>query len=186
MLLNFYVQADPHSLDQEASYLESTSTWVKKTVMSLPELSWQEAQDWVVHHTRETSESAKNLFRFLSGDSASPKPVSSQVVLPEPQKQELPSDTGRGFWSSVTGLFGSLKGGNRDGLQEGPFDAGHGRVWQEGEVHADLVRDGSGYFVFRYILIDIPNSQSRNPLRIFIERTNGVRENEPVVRRDIR
>jgi mitochondrial import inner membrane translocase subunit TIM21 len=140
MLLNFYVQADPHLPDQEASYLESMSTWVQSTVTSLPELSWQEAQGWVVHHTRETIESAKDLFRFLSGDPASPKPVASQVALPEPQKQELPSDTGRGFWGSVTGLFGSLKGGNRKGLQEGTFDAGHGRVWQEGEVHADLVR----------------------------------------------
>lgn len=27
-------------------------------------------------------------------------------------------------------------------------------------------------------------SQSRNPLRIFVERTNGVGENEPVVRWD--
>jgi import inner membrane translocase subunit TIM21 len=140
MLLNFYVQADPHSSDQDASYLESASSWVKNIVTSLPELSWQEAKGWVIHHTHETIDSAKDLFRYLSGDPASPRSAAIQVALPEPRKQELPADDRIGFWSSVTGLFGSLKSGNRKGKQEGTFDTGHGKVWQEGEVHAELVR----------------------------------------------
>jgi mitochondrial import inner membrane translocase subunit TIM21 len=141
MLLNFYVQADPHSPDQDTSYLESASSWVKNTITSpLPELSYREAKDWVIHHTRETLDSAKDLFKYLSGDPASPRPAVTQVALPEPRKQELPADDRSGLWSSVAGLFGSLKGGNRKGSQGGTLDAGHGRVWQEGEVHADLVR----------------------------------------------
>jgi import inner membrane translocase subunit TIM21 len=140
MLLNFYVQADPHSSDQDASYLESASSWVKNIVTSLPELSWQEAKGWVIHHTHETIDSAKDLFRYLSGDPASPRSGAIQVALPEPRRQELPADDRIGFWSSVTGLFGSLKSGNRKGKQEGTFDTGDGKVWQEGEVHAELVR----------------------------------------------
>jgi mitochondrial import inner membrane translocase subunit TIM21 len=143
MLLNFYVQADPYSPNQDASYLESASSWVKNTVTSLPELSWKEAKDWMVHHTQETVDSAKDLFRYLSGDPAAPRPADTQVALPGPRKQDLPASDRNSFWSSVTGLFGSLKGGNRKGSQEGTFDAGQGRVWQEGEVHADLVRVSS-------------------------------------------
>ncbi|KAI0307941.1 TIM21-domain-containing protein [Multifurca ochricompacta] len=186
MLLNFYVQADSQSLDLYTSHFESASSWVKNTVTGIQDLSWQEAKDWITFHTRETTDSAKDLFRYLSGDPMLPKSAAARAAFPKPQTKESPEDDGKGLWSSLTGLFGSLKSGNRKGPQDGTLDAGHGRVWQEGEVHADLVRDDSGYFVFRYILIDIPSSQSRNPLRVFVERADGVRENEPVVRWDVR
>jgi len=152
--------------------------------MHLPEVSWQEAKDWTTLHTRETVESAKDLFKYLSGDPVPAKSTAAQVALPEPRRQDPLADDRKGFWSGFTGLFGTLKGGSRKGPYEGTLDAGRGRVWQEGEVHADLVRDASGYFVFRYILIDIPSSQSRSPLRVFVERADGVRESEPVVRWD--
>jgi import inner membrane translocase subunit TIM21 len=159
---------------------------VTNVVTDLPELSLQEAKDSAVHYSRETVASAKDLFRYLSGDPAPPQPASTHVAFPEPLKQELPTEDKKSFWGGVAGLFGSLRSGSRTGPQEGNPEAGHGRVWNEGEVHADLVRDDSGYFVFRYILIDIPSSQSRNPLRVFVERIDGVRENEPVVRWDVR
>jgi len=186
MLLNFYVQANSHSPDQEASYLESASSWLNHAVTNFSGFSWREASDWITLHTRETVDSAKDLFRYLSGDPVPSKSAAAQVSLPVPPRQESPTDSRKGFWSSFTGLFGSLRVGAGKGLYEGALDTGHGSVWQEGEVHADLVRDPSGYFVFRYILIDLPSSQSRNPLRVFVERADGVRENEPVVRWDTR
>jgi len=186
MLLNFYVQANSQSPDQDASYFESVSTSIKNTATNLSEISWQEAGDWIMVQTRETVDYAKDLFRYLSGDPVSSKSRTSQISLPVPQKQEIPAGDGKRFWENFTGLFGSLRGGSRKGPYEGTLDAGHGRVWQEGEVHADLVRDSNGYFVFRYILIDIPSSQSQHALRVFVERTDGVRENEPVVRWDAR
>lgn len=60
-------------------------------------------------------------------------------------------------------------------------------------------QNDDGYFVFRYLLIDIPSmplfwslstnanasfldSEARNPVRVFVERAPGVRENEPIMR----
>jgi len=186
MLLNFYIQANPHLPDSRTSYFQTISSWVTDAVTNLPELSWQEAKDSAMRHSRETVGSAKDLFRYLSGDPVPPQPGSTHVVFPEPLKQGLPTDDKKSFWSGVAGLFGSLRGGSRTGPQEGTAEAGYGKVWHEGEVHADLVRDDSGYFVFRYILIDIPSSQIRNSLRVFVERADGVRENEQVVRWDVR
>ena len=142
MLLNFYVQANPHLPDSHTSYFQSVSSWVTSTVTNLPELSWQEAKDSTVRYAQETVDSAKDLFRYLSGDPAPPQSASTVVAFPEPLKQELPTDDKKSFWGSVAGLFGSLKGGSRTGPQEGTPDAGHGNVWLEGEVHADLVRVG--------------------------------------------
>lgn len=143
MLLNFYVQVNSYSPDEDASYFESASSWLKSTVTNLSRVSWQDARDWTVLHTRDTIDSAKDLFRFLSGDPVPSKSAAAQVALPEPRKQELPAVDRKGFWNSFTGLFGSLRGGSRKGSYEGTLDARHGRVWQEGEVHADLVRVGN-------------------------------------------
>jgi mitochondrial import inner membrane translocase subunit TIM21 len=139
MLLNFYVQANPHSPDQDVSYFDSASPWLHKT---LSEISWQEARDWIVLQSRETVEYATDLFRYLSGDPVSSKSGTSWASLPVPQKQEIKSGDRKGFWENFTGLFGSLRGGGRKGPYEGTLNAGDGRVWQEGEVHADLVRVG--------------------------------------------
>ncbi|KAH9968826.1 TIM21-domain-containing protein [Russula dissimulans] len=186
MLLNFYVQANSHSPDKDVSYVESVSSWLKDTATNISETSWQGAGDWVKLHTRETVDYAKDLFRYLSGDPVPSRSATPEVALPVSRKQEAPAEQGKGFWSSFTGLFGSLRGGSLKGPHDGTVDTGRNAVWQEGEVHADLVRDASGYFVFRYILIDIPSSQSRNPLRVFVQRTDNVRENEPVVKWDAR
>jgi import inner membrane translocase subunit TIM21 len=142
MLLNFYVQADTQPPDQDVSYFESTISWLKSTSMHLSEVSWQDAKDWTILHTRETVDSAKDLFRYLSGDPVSAKSTAAQVALPEPRRQDPPADDRKGLWSGFTGLFGTLRGGSRKGPYEGTLDAGRGRVWQEGEVHADLVRVG--------------------------------------------
>ena len=60
-------------------------------------------------------------------------------------------------------------------------------------------QNNEGYFVLRYLLIDIPSTCSEvretlrfsgndvgtrdpNPVRVFVERAPGVRDNEPVMR----
>lgn len=142
MVLNFFVQANPHLSDSHTSYIQSVSSWVTNAVTNLPELSLQEAKDSVTHYAQETVGSAKDLFRYLSGDPAPPQPATTHVTFPEPLKQALPTNDKKSFWSGVAGLFGSLRSGNRTGPQEGMPEAGHGKVWHEGEVHADLVRVG--------------------------------------------
>ena len=140
MLLNFYVQANSHSPEQDVSYFELASSWLDNAVTNFSEFSWWEARDWLTLNTREAVDSAKDLFRYLSGDPAPSKSAASQVSLPVSRNQESPTDNGRGFWSSFAGLFGSLRGGAGQGPYEGALDTRHGSVWQEGEVHADLVR----------------------------------------------
>lgn len=153
MLLNFYVQANSHSADQDASYFESASSWLKNAATNFSEFSWHETGEWITLHTQETIDSAKDLFRYLSGDPAPSKSGVAQVSSPAPRKQESPSGDGKGFLSSFTGLFGSLRGGAGKGPYEGALDTGHGSVWQEGEVHADLVRVGiCGSFPMNHIL----------------------------------
>ncbi|KAJ8514944.1 hypothetical protein ONZ45_g7583 [Pleurotus djamor] len=80
-------------------------------------------------------------------------------------------------------MFSSLKG-SKSTLSESLTLEPAGRIWTEGEVHADLVRNNDGYFVFRYLLIDVPNSHSRDSARVFVERHPGVRKDEPVIRWD--
>lgn len=95
-----------------------------------------------MQQSRETVDYAKDLFRYLSGDPVSSKSRTSHASFPVPQKHEISSGDRKGLWENFTVLFGSLRGGGRKGPYEGTLDAGHGRVWQEGEVHADLVRVG--------------------------------------------
>ena len=142
MLLNFYVQANSHSPEQDTSYFESASSWLNNAVTNFSELSLWEAKDWIILNTRETVDSAKDLFRYLSGDPVTSKSAASQVSLPVPRKQESPADNEKGLWRSFAGLFGSLRSGAGKGSYEGALDTGNGKVWQEGEVHADLVRVG--------------------------------------------
>ena len=143
MLLNFYVQANSHSPDTDVSYVESVSSWLKDTATNISETSWQGTGDWVKLYTRETVDYAKDLFRYLSGDPVPSRSTTPEVALPVSRKQEAPAEQGKGFWSSFTGLFGSLRGGSLKGPHEGTVDAGRNTVWQEGEVHADLVRVGA-------------------------------------------
>ncbi|KAF8649764.1 hypothetical protein AX16_005531 [Volvariella volvacea WC 439] len=77
-------------------------------------------------------------------------------------------------------MFGSLKGAKGSVAELG--QKGDDRIFTEGEVHADLVRNSDGYFVFRYLLIDLPSTRDHNPVRVFVERAPGVRDTEPVMR----
>jgi mitochondrial import inner membrane translocase subunit TIM21 len=205
MLLNFYIQGSfaksAQSSDEEEgpSYIESLSS-----------LTLDESIAYGREKLESIMESAKRAFRYLSGDLAqlpSPHPQSS---VKEHQEKEGGQD--KGLWS-LAGLFSGLKG--RRSAIESAGDSGV--LWTDGEVHADLVRvcnsqknisqcsykmqNDEGYFVFRYLLIDIPStllfqfvylplvptyptadSESRNPVRVFVERAPGVRENEPIMR----
>ncbi|KAI0029148.1 TIM21-domain-containing protein [Vararia minispora EC-137] len=172
LLLSFYVQAAPPSASA-ASYLESFQSWLS----SLPTLS----SDDLASVASSITDRAKSLFRYLTGDAVPVRPPMSvpPAALPE-QKREDP----QGVWGSIAGVFGSLRGTGKGIGTEAGADTMAGR-WQEGEVHVDFEKDASGNFVYRYLLIDIPNSRIRNPVRIFVERANGVRENEPVIRWDV-
>ncbi|THH18103.1 hypothetical protein EW146_g2830 [Bondarzewia mesenterica] len=185
MFLNFYVQSRPPSEPTE-SYLDSAMLWVKDITAELSDLTWDGAVAMSKHYASQTAASAKELFRYLTGDPVPPRPITADAMMGsgKMEKDTQKQEEDKGMWEGIAGLFGSLKRQNRVTVEERQVDSANGNVWQEGEVHAELIRDDSGYFSFRFILIDIPNSNSRNPVRVFVERSAGVRENEPVMRWD--
>ncbi|TFL06485.1 TIM21-domain-containing protein [Pterulicium gracile] len=177
MLLHFYVQGkQPGSTPiSEESYLDRASTFATDTCNQASGLTWDDTVSLVQSYVSTQADRLRSVFRYVSGAPAlSPTP---QAATPAPQAKSASERKSEGFF----GLFGSLRGSSQDAL-EGTSDAFDGESFAEGEVHADLVRNDEGYFVFRYLLIDLPASRAARPRRIFLEKTAGVRENEPVMR----
>lgn len=162
MLLNFYVQGSSSTKsarddgEMSPSYIELLSS-----------LTLDESISYGKEKVESIVESAKRAFRYLSGDVAQLPAAHPQLSAKENQEKERVQE--KGLWS-LAGLFSGLKG--RRSAIEGVDDSGV--LWTEGEVHADLIRvcssqkdnsrcsyevqNDEGYFVFRYLLIDIPST----------------------------
>ncbi|PPQ62806.1 hypothetical protein CVT24_000500 [Panaeolus cyanescens] len=178
MIMTFYVQGRPEgepAIPADESHLEQLKTWSQEKFATLSELSFDDAVDNSKRSFQNMWDSAVRAFRYLSG---SPLPPKSLPQMPSPEVNES-APKASSSWS-FAGVFSSLKGSKSQGDSSASRTA-RGQ-YTEGEVHADLVKDQDGYFVFRYLLVDIPNSRSHNPIRVFVERQPGVRENEPVMR----
>ncbi|EPQ61441.1 hypothetical protein GLOTRDRAFT_124721 [Gloeophyllum trabeum ATCC 11539] len=181
LLLNFYV----HSRASESTFSASADSsfasignWIKDSTAHVSELSWDEYVAEMKVKANAVAESTQRLVRYLAGKPEPPRPRdTSTAVEPVEEKKEE-----KGRWWNLAGVFGSLRGAVGRGSHENASPTGDGKVWTDGEVHADLVKDTDGYFRFRYILVDIPNSRTRTPIRVFVERASDVRENEPVWR----
>jgi import inner membrane translocase subunit TIM21 len=99
-------------------------------------------------------DTSKQLFKYLSGATIPPSPISPAPSLDSkvPQKESVGSWSFAGLFSGLRGLKG---GPTAESLREA-----EGQAWTDGEVHADLIRNNDGYFVFRYLFIDIPSAYS--------------------------
>ncbi|KAH9947703.1 TIM21-domain-containing protein [Amylocystis lapponica] len=176
MLLHFFIQGRPPGTtlasvpEQESSYLDRARQWTTNAA----EMSFDEILESVRARGESALEATKRMFRFLSGDRV-PRPPPAQ-----PAQKEVVEKKESGWSSGFTGLFSGLRG-TAPGASGAHVDASDGNVYTEGEVHADLIMNDKGYFEFRYLLVDIPSSSRRSSRRIFIERGDGVRENEPVM-----
>ncbi|KAI0670171.1 TIM21-domain-containing protein [Trametes maxima] len=183
MLLNFYVQGRPpgssHSavdIDADEGVLARFVRTAQEKAAALQEMSWDEITEDAGRRADHVLDATKGLFRFLSGEEVvrvKPPPMPVQEHKPEEEKQ--------GWFASLTGLFSGIKGPARTGTGS-TTESWNGSAFTEGEVHADLVMNDQGYYEFRYLLIDMPNSNTRNPRRVFVQRQPGVRETEPIVR----
>ncbi|KAI0374446.1 hypothetical protein BV20DRAFT_507695 [Pilatotrama ljubarskyi] len=183
MLLNFYVQGRPPGSrlessedDGEDGVLARFARKAEENFSKLHAMSWDEIRGEAEKRAARVLEMAKGVFRFLSGEEVArskPPPVPVQESKPEQEK--------KGWVSAVTGMFSGIKGTARGAAGSGG-ESWNQPAFTEGEVHADLVMNDQGYYEFRYLLIDFPNSNTRNPRRIFIQRGEGVRETEPIVR----
>ncbi|KAL0950806.1 hypothetical protein HGRIS_007571 [Hohenbuehelia grisea] len=179
MIMNFYIQGSPPGSERNAnaSYLESISAWTQSCVDSLSGATLDESIEWAKDSAQDVWESSKSVFRYLSGAPMPPPPIPSSTT----EAPKVQTKTEGSAWS-FAGMFSSIKG-SRGGPSEPSPETG-GRTFTDGEVHADLIRNNDGYFVFRYILIDLPNSRSRDSVRVFVERAPSVRMDEPVLRWD--
>ncbi|OBZ79731.1 Mitochondrial import inner membrane translocase subunit tim21 [Grifola frondosa] len=158
MLMNFYVQghrpgSEPPSTSESESYLSSAFRRAKESVSALADMSLDDIVQSAKEHADNVFEAARQRFRFLSGDAVPPLP------LPAAPKEDVKEKKKEGGWmSGFTGLFSGIKGVARTAAQS---DSSDGQLYSEGEVHADLVMNDQGYFEFRYLLIDIPNSNTK-------------------------
>ncbi|EIN13645.1 hypothetical protein PUNSTDRAFT_59521 [Punctularia strigosozonata HHB-11173 SS5] len=176
LLLNFYISSSPTS-STSTTFTDSEQTWVDKTIQrtqaaltDISSITVDDIKDW----SSRSLDRLKSSFRYLTGE---PAPSIPPTTGPSPTS-ERPKER-QGFLKTVVlGVF-SMRLGGASSEESRPAA---GVTWTEGEVHADLVKNDEGYFVFRYLLIDIPNSRSRNPIRVFVERAPDVRETEPVMR----
>ncbi|KAF8971496.1 TIM21-domain-containing protein [Flammula alnicola] len=179
MIMTFYVQGRPEGeivAHSEASYFETASAWVQDKGAVLSELSFDEAVAWSKDSAKNLWDKSIRAFKYLSG---SPLPPPSLPTMSASETQETPKKEESSGWG-FTGMFSSLKTSKKSTGSTTP-----GRIgghFTEGEVHADLVKNEDGYFVFRYLLVDMPSSRDPNPVRVFVERQPGVRENESVMR----
>ncbi|CAK5265256.1 unnamed protein product [Mycena citricolor] len=173
MFLNFYLQAEP----QKPSFSESLSIWAEDKLSRVPEMNAEEilsaGQDWAVR----VWDRCKDAFKFLSG-TESPLTPSSNIWTVENKAEKTDDQPSGGFMGMFSSLRRSRGGGTEPVLQQ-KTDT---RTFNEGEVHVNFVKNNHDEFVLRYIIVELPNSRSRNPLRVFVERTPGVRDNEPVLR----
>ncbi|KAG5715256.1 histone H3.2 [Termitomyces sp. T112] len=182
MIMTFYVHGQPPGSNvvpsaDASSYFETTVEWTKLKVVQASELTLDESIEWSKEHARIMWDKTRRLFKYLAGTPLPPPPLPvQQEKTPEPNKTEE-SNT----WS-FAGMFSTLRGSKGTSSRAESKRTPDGQVFTEGEVHANFVRNNDGYFVFRYLLIDFPNSRERNPTRIFVERAPGVRDNEPVMR----
>ncbi|KAJ3807108.1 TIM21-domain-containing protein [Lentinula aff. lateritia] len=180
MAISFFVQGS--SRQSEDSYYDVATNWISETMKHLPELTLDDAIQGSKDRSANAWEKFVQSFKYLIGapiprPSAPESSPSNNEPVPKPSQAESRTQK----W---TGIFSSLrKTRSESSLETVRSPENTGTVYTDGEVHAEFVRNDDGYFVCRYIFIDLPNSRSRNPLRIFVERTTGVRENEPVLRR---
>ncbi|KAI0639135.1 TIM21-domain-containing protein [Trametes polyzona] len=181
MLLNFYVQGRPPGssaapADEDEGFIARVTRQVQEKAGALQAMSWDEVKGEAERRAERALEMAKGVFRFLSGEEVERSKPPPMPVQERKQEQEK-----KGWLASVTGMFSGIKAAGRNAGGSGS-EAWNGPAFTEGEVHADLVMNDQGYYEFRYLLIDMPNSNTRNPRRVFVQRTEGVRETEPIVR----
>lgn len=137
MLLHFFVQGRPPGASEPAeseSYTARAVHWTTDTTARLSEMSLDEMVGGVRARGTSALESAKRMFRFLSGDAV---PRTAQAQAP-PQREMVEKKEG-GWMVGFTGLFSGLRGPTATSASGGGADSSDGSIHTDGEVHADLV-----------------------------------------------
>ena len=167
LIMNFFVRCSPSgTIREDEGYVDRA--WAKLQALNEHTWTFDEVSTWTTHAYRSAVEKARRLFWYLSGEPGSTYSPPSHSFPHHTTRKE--THIGRssheeeekgGFWSSVTGLFSGLGRGLSSGTGEASGLGGvrwDGLTFEEAEVHCDLVKDESGNFAWRYILVDMPGS----------------------------
>ncbi|KIP11450.1 hypothetical protein PHLGIDRAFT_124852 [Phlebiopsis gigantea 11061_1 CR5-6] len=167
MLLNFFVQGQPHNAAAAAapgdqSVLGAALESAQASAAALADMSPDDVLAATGQYATDRWDAFKRLFRFLSGDDLAPSAHPPPPPATEPRREAPPS----GWKQGLTGLFAGLRpsGADAGGVLPGAPEEG----FTDGEVHADLVMNDHGQFEFRFLRVDIPDSQVAHPVRVFV------------------
>lgn len=128
MFLNFYIQSEP----TKASFSESLSGWTQDKLSLLTEMSLDDLVAWTKESASGAWDRSKEAFKFLSGAPAPPPQTDAWSA--DAKDAERKEETRGGFM----GMFSSLRGPRGTSVESRP--EADGRVFSEGEVHANFVK----------------------------------------------
>lgn len=154
LLLHFFVE----STHPDKSYTEESS-------LSLSDLSLSSAYEWSKTHASNALDASKSAFAYLVGSNPPPQEINTRPNgSPSTSTGVRHTDIGKSStegssaWS-FAGLFGGIRTTNTSAKKAAREPAAQ---YTEGEVHADLVKDESGDFKYRYLLVDLPREWLRS------------------------
>ncbi|PVF99023.1 hypothetical protein CPB86DRAFT_704141 [Serendipita vermifera] len=178
--------------------------WTQLAWWDVREWQWSTsaAQAWFSRTKHELQTRGRDLFALLTGQPLKEK-SERPAQVPETRPAHTSSDSSRAdldirspsssnasqrggsgiaqsLWSSFTGLFAWIRP-TSIALSAAQARRNEKLVYTSGEVHVDLIRDTSNNYIYRYILVDLPNS-TKSASRIFVKRLAGVDEHEGVMR----
>ncbi|KAG8832739.1 hypothetical protein FRC18_004622 [Serendipita sp. 400] len=177
LYLNFWIETSPDT--------SNVLTWRQLEWWDVREWDWSidAARAWAKETRRDVWRGGKRIFALLTGQpleqptvsqgSQSANETPSGPTPKESESRSLPAS----IWAS---LIASLRPATT--TLSGSKARQQRLVYTSGEVHVDLVRDSTNNFVYRYILVDLPNSSDAASTRVFIKRAAGVTEHESVMR----
>ncbi|GJJ13263.1 hypothetical protein Clacol_007514 [Clathrus columnatus] len=192
LFLNFYIEgSDPFTA---ASSEESSSKMFEKvqnlfgSISSLFELTADELVASAQRTRDKLWTNGRAAFAYLVGEPASSlNPPPSPSPSSNSRVGTVSSSTPPSPWS-LSSIFTRLTGKRSPKSVNSSLPYTERKYWKSGEVHVDLVKvsesasDEAGRFIVRYIIVNLPDSNNRNPVRLYVERMPDVPDNEGVIR----
>jgi len=156
------------------SFYDRTVDWTSSIAIRLSAVTFDDAMQWIRFRASNAIFTTKRIVAMLTGAPLPPLPSPEPPTRSDENSEKA---TKRESLGLLGGLFPNLR--RKQHITREEEEDFH--QWTTGEVHADFVRDKNGNFVYRYLVIDLPNSQVRHPRRVFVEKMPGVQEGESVL-----
>jgi len=180
LLLHFWITSS-HLTDAQ----KPTQSWMERLRDEWDvEWNWERAQEIGAHlkaKARDTWESVKHTAAFVSGIPIQPAPSQAPPLTATTrhhrvEEERPPESTGLNFF----GLFRNLKLGGGMSKSNNASPSSTTTQWDTAEAHVDLIKDASGVFQYRYLLVDLPNSRVRRPTRLVVESGHNFSERDGI------